>query len=355
MISFEPELSTRPPAWVMEWDLSARSDLATSPIIEYSPSSARTYRYCEKKFYFKWLMRRKQGWRKPESHPWRQVHIYNQVKRRQLWAGDLYHKIMAHSLEELRSGHRLDETSIRRLAMNVAAEQFAFSERRDFVHTAKSRAPLYQGVSTFLALFEHAYDQPVNGLLRDTQQRVDQWLRNTFAWSGWLPLVEAFSGRSTTHIEPLYLNYTIAGGRVVARMDVGIEDPRGQFMLYDWKCYRDDARFAEYDQEMFKHQLLAYGLWPILRDDAPLGIDRVAARVFNPTTGEDQEIRFTEEDHADFELEVGHWVRVQRKLFTDVSEVEFDDLSGPYEPSRSCPWCEQKAVCGMEVRWHEMT
>ncbi len=311
--------------------------------------------FCEKRFYFKWLSRRKQGWRKPLDHPWHQVHVLGQVKHANMWAGDLYHQIIAQALTTIRSGHGFDEEATRRMAHGLAEAQFDFSARKEFVVAVKSRAPTCQGLSTYLALFEHAYDLPTDGILADVQQKLDAWLSNTAAWQGWARLVDSVRRAPNVYIEPQYLKYVIGGARVTARMDVGIELRSGDFALYDWKCYRDDARFAEYDQAAFKHQLLAYALWPVVRQDEPLAIDRVTARVFNPASGEEQVVHFTDDDHADFELKVASWARMQELLFPDVGQVEVDDLDGPYDPQRSCPWCPFKGVCGQELSWHTLT
>lgn len=328
---------------------------ATDRAVIYSPTTARVFSFCQKKYYFTWLARRKQGWRKDRDHPWHRVYDLKQLKSRHTWAGDLYHEIVAHILNDARTGHKLDEDAARRLIGDVAAAQFAFSAERRFIGATKSRVDKCGGISTFLALFEHAYDLPVDGFLEATQFNVDQWLLHTFAWEGWKLLIDRVRSAQRVYIEPDNLLYLCAGARIRARMDVGIETQEGHFALYDWKCYNEDKRFAEYDQRLFKQQLLAYALWPVSRAEMRLGIDRVAAHVFNPIIGEEREIHFTENDCADFELNVDRWVRLQREIFTEVGEVEFDELRGPYDPQRSCPWCSFKSVCGQEILWHELT
>lgn len=325
-------------------------------LVDYSPSAAQTYRFCQKKYYFTWLTRRKQGWRKPADHPWHQVYELKQLKQRQAWAGDLYHQTMTQMLNAAHSRRPVRELEARRFLNDLAAAQFAFSAERRFKGATKSHAPTHDGLSTFLALFEHAYDLPTDGLLRETQERVGCWLDNTFAWEGWALLLERVRSSRLVHIEPHNLLYTIAGARINARMDVGIEDTLNrQFRIYDWKCYQDDKRFAEHDQRAFKRQMLTYALWPVRRQAAPLPIERVSGHVFNPVTGESRELHFTEEDHADFELEVDRWVRLHAAVFSGVPDVEFDDLRGPFAPERSCPWCSFKGVCGKETAWHELT
>src|SRR5712692_7289834 len=65
---------------------------AASPnrIVDYSPSGAQTLRFCERKYFFRWLMRRRQAWRKESpDHPWQRVQLLNSVKHVSNWAGDL--------------------------------------------------------------------------------------------------------------------------------------------------------------------------------------------------------------------------------------------------------------------------
>lgn len=255
----------------------------------------------------------------------------------------------------MRAGREVDEEVARRLIRDVAAAQFAFSVERRFIGATKSHVDTVGGIPTFLALFEHAYSLPADGLLEVTQLNVDRWLLRTFAWEGWPLLIDRVRSARRVHIEPDNLLYLVAGARIRARMDVGIETHDGCFVLYDWKCYNEDKRFAAYDQRLFKQQLLAYALWTVSRAEMRVAIDRVAAHVFNPITGEEREIRFTEGDCADFKLDVDRWARLQREIFTEVGDVELDDLRGPYDPQRSCPWCSFKAVCGQEILWHKLT
>ncbi len=328
---------------------------AADRAVEYSPTTARLFGFCQKKFYFTWLARRKQGWRKGLDHPWHRVYDLKQLKNRHTWAGDLYHEILAHILNDVCAGHEPDEDAARRLISDVAEAQFAFSAEHRFIGATKSHVEKYNGIPTFLALFEHAYGLPVDGLLEETRLNVDQWLMHTFSWEGWLPLIDHVQSARRVYIEPDNLLYLFAGARIRARMDVGVETRDGLFVLYDWKCYNEDKRFAAYDQHLFKQQLLAYALWPVSREELRLAIDRVVAHVFNPVTGEEREIHFTENDCADFEIDVDRWVRLQREMFTEVGDVVFDELRGPYDPQRSCPWCSFKAVCGEEILWHELT
>jgi hypothetical protein len=328
-------------------------------VVEYSPSGAKILRFCERKYYFRWLMRRHQAWRPKygAEHPWKRVALLNSVKHVSNWAGDLFHQSIAHLLDqELR--HRsmtLDE--IVDVALDAARAQFAFSERRQFVGAVKSRVGKASGISRYLALFEHVYDVPFESdPLAETQQKLTRWLATTFAWNGWEPLLHQLHTAERVHIEPQYLYYRLADARIAARMDLGIETRSGQFLFWDWKCYRDDDRFAEYDQFLFRQQLLAYALWPVLRTDSPsITLDRISAQVFNPVTGEDDSLSFSKEDHADFELEVGRWVRAHAEVFTDPADVEFEDLDGPRDTQRSCPWCPLKGVCGEDIEWASLT
>lgn len=324
-------------------------------MVAYSPTAAATYNFCQKKFYFAWLARRRQGWRKASTHPWHRVYELKQVKNRHSWAGDLYHQMMARALTTLHNGGEIAEEETRRVACEVAASQFAFSAEHAFVGAVKSHAALRHDVPIYLALFEHAYGLPDDGILADIQGDVDQWLARTFAWDGWPTLAARVRTARRIYIEPATLHYPLAGARITARMDLGIETRGGTFLIYDWKCYREQERFAAHDQARFRHQLLSYALWPTLRRATPIPLDRVIAHVFNPISAEDRVEHFTDTDVADLELEVGQWARLQSEIFVDVPEVEFDDLKGPYSPKRSCPWCPFKGVCGEDIAWHTLT
>lgn len=326
----------------------------TPSLIDYSPSAEQTYRFCQKKAYFGWLTRKKQGWRKPTEHPWRRAYELKQLKHQAAWAGDLYHQVVAHALRAAQIGRPVDQATLRRTAHELTAIQFAFSAAGEYCGATKSKVADHKGLPTFLALFDHAYGLPTDGLLAETQTRLDSWLVTTFAWDGWAILLEQIRRGRAAHIEPEGLLYTLAGARVRARMDVDTEPGDGTFRIYDWKCYGNPERSAASGRGV-QRQLLAYALWPVLRPVSPLPLSRVIATVFNPVSGEAETVRFADEDHAAFELEVGRWVSLQAQLFTEIAEVNFDDLEGPYNPARSCPHCPFKAVCGEEIAWHDLT
>ncbi len=332
--------------------------VTTSPpprTVEYSPTAARTHAFCEKKYYFGWLTKRKRTYLKPAGHPWRAVYDLKGVQNRHAWAGSLYHQVMARTLSRVRYGVYPNEAAARRLARDVAAAQFAFSRDRHFVGAIKSRVEAYDDISVFLALFEHTYGLPADGYLEETRDEVDRWLATTFAWGGWEPLLAEIRRAEAAYVEPRDLIYMLGGARIRARMDLGIATRDDRFLLFDWKCYDDDDRFAAYDRERAGHQLLAYALWPIQPTTLAIPIERVVGHIFNPIAGECREVRFTEAECADFELEVGRWARLQARIFDDVSDVDLDDLSGPYSPERSCPWCPFKGICGEGIAWHTLT
>jgi len=322
-------------------------------LIAYSPSGEQTYRFCQKKYYFTWLTRHKQGWRKPAEHPWRQVHELKQLKTPSMWAGDLYHQIVARALKDVQSGRVLDPAYYLSLAHSVAAAQFAFSEAHRFRGATKSRVEEMQGIPIFLALSEHAYALPDDGILQETHDKIDSWIARTFAWGGWESLVTQTRRNRAVHIEPQNLYFPLAGARVSARMDIGVESSREEFTVYDWKCYGNPERSAASGRKV-QQQLLAYMLWPVLRSTSPIPIAHVKGIVFNPATGVEETIRYTAEDQADFELVVGQWVRLQAQVFTSVGDVDFGDLDGPYDPSSACPYCPFRRICGEEISWSDL-
>ena len=323
--------------------------------VEYSPSAAKLLRHCEKKYFLRWITNRKQGWRKGEGHILRRLFVLGQAKHRSMWAGHLYHQVMSWSLTGLRRrGWPGTQASIA-LARDLAAVQFQFSAGGQAATATKSHGPYLQGLSVFYSLFDHAYGLPDDHLLEDTQEAVSGWLATTFSWPDWPELQEMVRRASGIYVEPQNLQYQLCGARVSARMDLGLEILPRRFVIYDWKCRRDSERFAEHDHASDEHQLLAYSLWPALRQRAPLRLEQVEARVFNPTSGEKVVMAFTEADRADFELEIARWVRLHAEPFPDLSEFDFEDLSGPYSAERSCPRCEFKAVCREDIAWHELT
>ncbi len=42
------------------------------------------------------------------------------------------------------------------------------------------------------------------------------------------------------------------------------------------------------------------------------------------------------------------------QIFTSVSDVDFGDLDGPYDPSSACPYCPFRRICGEEISWSDL-
>lgn len=323
-------------------------------MVGYSPSAAKTYSFCAKKYYFNWLTQQIEWWKKPHNHPWYRVSSLKRVTHRNMWAGNLYHQIIGDVLQKTRAKQIPDHLSIKQFAEELATAQFTYSQEKKFIGAVKSKAPKLQGVSCFLALFEHMYDLPDKDILSDTLQKIDLWLTNTFAWERWEQLVFHVQEAPMLFIEPFDLGYTLGGAEIFARMDVGLETKDNKFIIYDWKCYSDNIEFVEYNEKTFKHQLLTYALWPVLRERNPIPIDEVTAQVFYPSLNKTLDFTFLEEDLWDYELHVEQWVRFHDQIFTGISDIEFEDLNGPYDPEHSCPWCQFKAICGEEIAWHNL-
>jgi hypothetical protein len=243
---------------------------------------------------------------------------------------------------------------LHQIAEEVAVAQFNFSAAGSYAGATKGKVPTLHRIPVFLALFEHVYNIPMDGLLDWARREIDQRITNMLSWSGWPVVVEQVKTARSFYVEPEYLLYSLAGSRVYARMDLGVETADDRFIVYDWKCHGESEEFARFNQSSVKQQLLTYALWPVLRKEAPLPLDHVSACVFNAVTTDHEWLTFTERDLADFELTLGHWVRMQAKLFNELGEVDFNDLRGPYDPSRSCPWCQFKGVCGKEIAWQEL-
>jgi hypothetical protein len=322
---------------------------------QYSPSSAKTYSFCSKKYYFTWLSHKKQGWRKDHTHPWYTVYSLKRVKQSNTWAGDVYHKVIAHTLQQISKRKPVKLSSVLRFASDLIAEQFTYSQNKNFVGVAESKAPTLDGISLFLALFEHVYNLSDAEILKTAQQNIDLWLTNTFSWDRWDEVCDLVRQASFTYVEPENFWYSLGGAKISARMDFGIELRNGKFIIFDWKCYNENADFTEYNEKLFKHQLLTYALWPTLRERNPLSIHNVSAHVYYPTQNRTLDFTFTEEDIWDYELLIQQWTSFHDQVFTEISEVEFEDLSGPSNPERSCPWCQFKAICGEEIEWHKLT
>lgn len=320
----------------------------------YSPSAIRTFEFCQKKYYFQWLNQKKQGWRKPIDHPWHKVYALKRVKSHSAWAGDVYHSVLADTLRQVTEKRRLNYNDIKQLALDVVALQFEFSQRAAYVGLPESKAPKHQGISLFLALFDHVYDLPVEGLLDRTQQKLSNWLDTTFQWVGWVELLDEIDAARYVHIEPNNCWYEIGGTKVSARMDVGIERRDKTFVIYDWKCYSDVIDFAEHNEQVFRRQLLAYALWPVLRTNYPLPVESITGRVFYPTNGSALEFGFLEEDLWDFEIEMDNWTHFHNDVFDTITDIDFNDLPGPFDPQRSCPWCSFKSICGESILWHKL-
>jgi len=281
------------------------------------------------------------------------------VKSKDLWAGDVYHNTMRYILTLLRAKSIVNLNGAIDFATELAYSQFQYSKDKNFINEVKSKSPAFRNqsrINTFLALFEHVYDLPDNDILKNTQDKLRLWLTNTYQWGMWREIQRWVRElpKDNVYVEPDRLKYTIDDIEISARMDFGLEFTDGKLLIFDWKCYDDSLDFEHHNNEEFKHQLLTYAIWATRRDYEPLQIKNISTLVFNPETKSVSEYSFDEEDVLDFELTVKWWVSFHNQIFTDYSEVEIDDLSGPRNPQNVCSWCQFKQICGEEIEWHNL-
>ncbi|RLA88148.1 MAG: hypothetical protein DRG20_06540 [Deltaproteobacteria bacterium] len=120
---------------------------------EFSWSKARDeiFQNCLRQYYFHYYGAWG-GWEKDASKRIRELYILKQLKKRNIWIGDIIHKCIKRSLENIRQGIPvLKKESIISITINMMRNEFRSSRARMFYNKPKS-----------CALFEHEYDLKVS-------------------------------------------------------------------------------------------------------------------------------------------------------------------------------------------------
>ena len=139
---------------------------------EFSWSRSRdsTFQECRRRYYFQYYGSWG-GWNAGVDPRTREIYILKQLKSRQMWAGEVVHRCIQRSLENLRSGiEPLPEDRV--IAMTLDQMRLEWSRSRKGVYHAQPKAT---------ALFEHEYKVDVpDEVWKENARHVENCLRTFY-------------------------------------------------------------------------------------------------------------------------------------------------------------------------------
>ncbi len=293
---------------------------------EFSWSRSRdaTFQECRRRYYFQYYGSWG-GWNAGVDPRTREIYILKQLKSRQMWAGEVVHRCIQRSLENLRSGiEPLPEDRV--IAMTLDQMRLEWSRSRKGVYHAQPKAT---------ALFEHEYKVDVaDEVWKENAQHVENCL-HTFYQSEIFRDLSGLTREDWIEVEDLS-NFFLEGTKVFVKLDCACRRD-GKTWIYDWKTGRRDDQ--ENSLQLACYALYAQEKWGISPEDLRvlefhLATDRLME--FQVTSANLKRVR---------EYMLGS-IRDMRELWSEdgINQVDGDACSLTEERWR-CKNCNYKRLC----------
>lgn len=266
------------------------------------------------------------GWLDRAPPPVRELYILKQLVTRAMWAGDVTHRCVQRTLDNLRRG-------ISPLPVEEILELVQDEMRRAF---RSSRSGQYRRRPKTLALMEHEYGWPVSDEeWRESRDLVVRCLRTFYASAVYAELAR-LPAESWLEVETL-ASFDLDGVKVWVKLDCSHRLDGGVRIL-DWKTGRISAE----DQTV---QLALYAFYAARRWGVAPGDLRMIE--YNLAHDEPMECRITEESLEEVRRHVQGSVADMRKLLlvperNVAREEEAFELAASEAPCRRCKY---RRVC----------
>jgi hypothetical protein len=309
----------------------------------WSASRDQILQQCEHKYFFQYLAGAKLGGQDPFLH---ELALLKKLKTALMWQGDLFHWAVALCCETRRGGSPISRAKLfERLKLKIE-QQWNFSK----THSYRSRP--YDIEKIGLALFEHEYGE--SSAMADPDvifEGVKSHLQKFFAWaSGEANLPWRVAEAAKVWIEPPAFGsdapgYEEDGVKVLAKVDLALQEQDGRFEIFDWKTGKAPEQVAL----SIRHndfQVNIYQLWPYMQMKLP--IEAISSRLvyFGGAEAVEQRFELDEESIAITRGFVQDSIALAERWRSDVEEggMTLDDLD--YAQSEwTCRQCAFKSIC----------
>jgi len=232
---------------------------------KWSVSRDKTFRECPRQYWFSaygaWS-----GW-EPQADPrTREIYLLKQLQTRPLWIGDVVHRCIKQSLENLSRG----------IAVLPVEDILALTRKRMRSEFRESRDGRYrEDPRSMRALFEHEYRVHVtDGEWLEAAETVDRCLLNFYDSEAWAHL-RSLQPSDFLEVEQL-ASFEIDGVTVNLKMDCAVRET-DHVVVWDWKTGKRESQSATL-------QLACYAFYVHQRYHVP--IPHVVMRRFELMHGE---------------------------------------------------------------------
>lgn len=205
----------------------------------WSKSRHENFKECQRRYYFQYYGSWG-GWSAGADSRTREIYLLKQLKTRQMWKGDLVHRIIRSALEDFQLEGQFP-------APGALAERLVAQMRQEF---RDSRERKYRATSKVNALFEHEYGVPVPD--HEWQRQRDEALKCLHHF------FESDIFRELSRIGPDRLievdkdqpdQFKVDGTTIYVKLDLAYRRPEGKWVIVDWKTgggSADDLQAACY-------------------------------------------------------------------------------------------------------------
>ncbi|MBI4470218.1 MAG: PD-(D/E)XK nuclease family protein, partial [Acidobacteria bacterium] len=205
----------------------------------WSKSRHDNFQECPRRYYFQYYGSWG-GWNAGAEARTREIYLLKQLKTRQMWKGDLVHRMIRSALEMFRAEGRVP-------AAPVLSERMVEQMRQEF---RDSRSARYRTANKANALFEHEYGIPVPDV--DWQRQRDEAVKclTQFFKSETLRELARIGPKQLVEIDKDQPDQFIFEGiPVFVKLDLAYRRPDERWVIVDWKTgsgSADDLQAACY-------------------------------------------------------------------------------------------------------------
>ena len=301
--------------------------------LDWSFSSDRLFRRCQRAFYFKDIA----AWHNGKDPIRREAFVLKQLKTLDTWRGSVVHTaIQRHVVPCWENRRAVDWDAVAREGRAIAERQFAFSKARRYRENGLSKT---KAGDDYCALVIH--DQPSSTTEEDVLSAIDGVevaIRNL---SGMSEFLKHAQGRPKYFCE-LPVAVTYHGANITGYIDLMFFRGYNQPTIVDWKCY-DSASGSD------AHMQTALYAWLLCRSSQ--------WSISTPESVELMEVRLGREPGVirhTFSAE--QFQELEDRIFQSVEEIRALCGDGLYagqdladyafaQNSNSCAYCSFRKLC----------
>jgi hypothetical protein len=301
--------------------------------LDWSFSSERCFRRCQRQYYFKEIA----AWHNGRDPVRREAFVLKQLKGLETWRGSVVHTAIERFVVPYwQSRQPIDWDVVIKSAKTLAERQFSFSSLGRFRENGLSKS---KAGDDYCALSAHDCGESIPAeSLSGTIQQIETALVNL---SQMRELLKSIEGRKAYFTElPVSVDYH--GAKINGQIDLMFFRGFGEPTVIDWKCYESVAGSdAHLQTALYAWLLCRHSKWNVSR---PENVELIEVRLSRDPSF----IRHRFDSTRFFELEDHIFKSVEeiRALCGEASYADQDlaDYSFTENPN-SCAYCPFRRLC----------